>query len=250
MSLQLNGTVALVTGANRGIGRALVDELLEKGASKVYAAARRPESLIDLVAAWGERVVPLQLDVNEPQQVMAAAAAAPDLQLLVNNAGIVSHGFAPFSDPAYLEASRREFETNVVGTWSLTQALAPTLALNGGGAVVNVISVAGLVNFPLLPSYSLSKAAMHSLTQATRFGLAGQGTKVHGVYPGPVDTDLASDLEMDKASPEHVAKEILAGLEAGDEEIFPDAMAKGLGAAWFEAPKEIERQVAAMVSAG
>jgi len=246
----IDGRTAFVTGANRGIGRAIVQALLERGAAKVYAGARRPESVQPLVDAYGERVVPVELDVTDKQQVRGAAAAAPDVDLLVNNAGILEQHFVPFGDEGWSAAGRKEFEVNTIGTMEVTQAFAPVLAANGGGAVVNVVSMAGLVNFPMFLSYSASKAAQHSLTQGMRILLAGQGTSVYGAYPGPVDTDMGAAIPFDKASAESVAEAVLDGLESGTEEIFTDPMAQELGGIFVDSPKGLERQIAAMASEG
>jgi len=140
-------------------------------------------------------------------------------------------------------------EVNYFGTLDATQAFIPILGSNGGGALVNLVSVAGIVNFPLFATYSASKAAPHSLTQGVRLGLVAQGTLVAGVYPGPVDTDMAAGIPMEKTSPQVVANNILDGLEAGSEDIYPDPMAVGMGAGYEESPKGLERQVAEMVAA-
>jgi len=243
------GTVALVTGANRGIGRAIAEALLERGAAKVYAAARRVSTLEDLARRYGARVVPLALDVTDAGQVAKAAGEAKDVDLVVNNAGVVAG--APGTqliDAALLEAARTELEVNYLGTLRVIQAFAPILAARGGGTVVNIASVASLANFPPFPTYSASKAALHSLTQAARALLAGQGTKVLGVYPGPVDTDMAEPIQVEKASPRDVAHAILDGIERGTEEIFPDPMAASFGSQYLAGPKELERQVAAFGS--
>jgi NAD(P)-dependent dehydrogenase (short-subunit alcohol dehydrogenase family) len=245
MAFRIAGTTALVTGANRGIGRALVEALLARGAAKIYATARRPEALAEVVAASGGRVVPLKLDVTRPEDVRVAAAAAADVRLLLNNAGVVAKFDAALTDPGWLAAARDEFEVNVLGLLSVTQAFAPILARHGGGAILNVNSVAGLVAFPVLATYSASKAAVHSLTQATRVLLAPQGTFVAGVYPGPIDTDMARDFPMEKTSPAAAALAILDGLEAGDEEIFPDRTSQQLGELFLHSPKALERQIAA-----
>lgn len=249
MGFRIAGSIALVTGANRGIGRAITDALLARGATKVYAAVRQPASVHDLVQAHRERVVPLQLDVTDADQIAAAAARAGDVELLVNNAGALFHGAAPITDASWLVAGRQEMNVNLFGTFEIIQAFAPVLARNGGGAIVNVNSIASLVNFPLFISYSFSKAALHSLTQASRAFLKSQGTQVYGVYPGPVDTDMGSSLTMDKAAPSAVAAAIIDGIEAGIEEILPDAMSQQLGGLFSHNPKELERQVAAMVAA-
>jgi len=245
MSFPISGSIALVTGANRGIGRALVEALVARGASKVYAAARNPETLDSLVAASGGLVVPLRLDVRNLDEVHLAAAAAADTTILINNAGVVSHMGEDFTDPAWLDASRQEHEVNVVGTLAVTQAFAPVLARNGGGAVVNIASVASFAAFSALASYSASKAAVHSLTQTTRQSLKAQGTYVAGVYPGPIDTDMARDLPIAKTSPAAAAEAILDGIEAGEEEIFPDPASRQMGEAFLVSPKALERTVAA-----
>jgi NAD(P)-dependent dehydrogenase (short-subunit alcohol dehydrogenase family) len=244
--LQVQGRVALVTGANRGIGLALVDALLARGARKVYAGARKPESLAKLVAGSDGRVVPLRLDITNAEDVRRAVSQAGDVDLLVNNAGVVSHGFTGFDDAAWLDSARQEFETNVLGTLRLSQAFAPVLAKQGGGAIANVISVVGLSAFPALLSYSSSKAALHSVTQTTRHMLRGQRTFVTGVYPGPVDTDMAERFTVPKASPASVADAILDGLELGAEEIYPDPFAVEFGDTYAGSPKGLERKVAAM----
>ncbi len=246
MTYSIKDKTVLVTGANRGIGEALVNALLAAGAGKVYAAARHLTDLTPLTARHGARVVPLELDVTDPAQIAKAAATASDVQLLVNNAGFAGHAGAPLTDPKWLTAGRREMDVNFFGTLAVTQAFAPVLAKNGGGAIANLASVASLVGFPLLFAYSASKAAVHSLTQSTRVLLKSQGTQVFGVYPGPIDTRMAEGLPLDKTSPVDAAKAIVAGIEAGNEDIFPDAMSQMMGAGFFKSPKELERQVAAM----
>jgi NAD(P)-dependent dehydrogenase (short-subunit alcohol dehydrogenase family) len=247
--LQVEGRVALVTGANRGIGRAMVEALLARGVRKVYAAARKPEALADLVAVSDGRVVPLRLDITNAAEVQRAVTEADDVDLLINNAGVVSHAFAQFVDDAWLDAARQEFETNVVGTLRVSQAFAPVLAQHGGGAIANVISVAGLVGLPPVLTYSSSKAALHSITQTTRQLLRGQGTFVAGVYPGPVDTDMAERFVVPKVSAASAAHAILDGLEQGLEEIYPDPFALEYGAAYAVNPKGLEARVAALIPA-
>jgi NAD(P)-dependent dehydrogenase (short-subunit alcohol dehydrogenase family) len=246
LGLQIEGRVALVTGANRGIGRALVEALLERGARKVYAATRKPEALADLVSTSEGRVVPLLLDITNAAQVRQAAGQANDIDLLVNNAGVVSHAFGGFEDPIWLDAARQEYETNVVGSLRVSQAFAPVLAGQGGGTIVNISSVAGLVGFPPVLTYSSTKAALHSLTQSTRQLLRGQGTFVVGVYPGPVDTDMAAEFTVPKASAASAAHSILDGLEQGLEEIYPDPFATEYGVAYAVNPKGLEGRIAAL----
>jgi NAD(P)-dependent dehydrogenase (short-subunit alcohol dehydrogenase family) len=241
----ISGTTALVTGANRGIGRAIVDALLKRGAAKVYATARNVDSLKELVAASGGRVVPLQLDVTNPEQIKAAAAAAGDVRLLINNAGIVKKMGGDFTDPQWIQAGRDEFETNVIGVLAVTQAFTPALTRRPGSAIVNLASVVSLVNIPVVASYSVSKAAVHSLTQATRAQLAPHQVYVAGVYPGPIDTDMARDFPMEKTSVELTANAILDGIEARREEIFPDPYSQQLGALYQRDPKAVEAQYAA-----
>lgn len=245
MATTVTESVAFVTGANRGIGLALVNALLERGAAKVYAASRKPDTLEPLVKASKGRLVAVKLDITRPDQIRAAVNAAPDVNLLINNAGIVARFGSEFTDKGWVDAGREEYEVNVLGTLAVTQAFAPVLAAQKGGTVANVSSVAGLVSFGMLASYSASKAALHSVTQATRALLKSQGTFVAGVYPGPIDTDMAKDITWDKTSPSVAANAILDGLEAGDEEIFPDPTAQQLGHLFFQSPKALEQQVAA-----
>lgn len=241
----IEGRTALVTGANRGIGRSLVEALLARGAGKVYAAARKPEALAEL-AATDPRVVPLRLDITREDDVQEAAARAADVDLLINNAAVVGHVFGGFEDPIWLDAARREYETNVVGSLRVSQAFAPVLARQGGGTIVNVASVAGLVGMPIVLTYSSTKAALHSLTQSTRQMLRAQGTRVVGVYPGPVDTEMAAELTIPKASPASVADAVLDGLEAGLDEIYPDPLARDYGEAYAVNPKALEQRITEM----
>lgn len=241
---RINGTVALVTGANRGIGRAIMDALLARGARKVYAAVRNPA---DLHGLQDERVVPLQLDVTSAEQLRDAVAAAADVQIVFSNAGV--QGTALLADATALDQARREMEVNYFGPLQLIQQLAPTLAKNGGGAAVIVNSAAGLTNVPMFPTYSASKAALHSLTQAARILFASQGTAVFGVYPGPVETDMTRDLPLQKSPARDVAFAILDAVEAGQEDIYPDPFSAAFGRQFESSPKGAERQMAAIAAA-
>ena len=242
---RIEGQVAFVTGANRGIGRAFVEELLAAGAAKIYAAARNPETLADLVASGNGRVVPVELDVTKPDMIERAAAAHRDVSVLINNAGIATfEGLIAARDGA---PARDEMETNYFGTLNMIRSFAPVLAANGGGAIVNLSSIAGQVNFPMLGSYSATKAAVHSLTQGVRAELAAQGTLVVGVYPGPIDTDLAAKMPMEKAAPETVATAVVAAVEAGEEDVYPDPTSIEMHAALLSNPKAVEKQAGEML---
>jgi NAD(P)-dependent dehydrogenase (short-subunit alcohol dehydrogenase family) len=241
---RIEGAVALVTGANRGIGRALTEALLTRGVRKLYATARDPEALR---ALRDERLVSLRLDVTDADQIRAAAEAASDVELVFNNAGVALPG--GIGDSAVLDRARCEMEVNYFGPLQLLHRLAPALARNGGGAVVNIDSTARLTSVPFIPTYSASKAALHSLTQAARVLLAAQETSVFGVYAGPVDTDMTRGFELPKSSPRDVAFAILDGIEAGEEDIFPDPFALEFGRRFASSPKDSERQGAAMTAA-
>src|SRR4029078_2992467 len=189
------------------------------------------------------RVTPLELDVTNAAQIAAAVATATDVDLLVNNGGIVGFFGGEFTDPKWIEGGRQEMEVNFLGTFAVTQAFAPVLATNGGGAIVNLNSVASFSSFPILAAYSASKAATHSLTQVMRAMLRGQKTQVFGVYPGPIDTKMAEPLTLEKTSPAYAGRAIVAGIIAGDEEIFPDRMSQATGSAFLSDPKGLERQL-------
>ncbi len=240
--MQIKNSIALVTGANRGIGRALVESLLAQGASKVYAAARRVKDLESVVALDPKRVVALQVDVTSPVQLSDAAAKAKDVTLLINNAGVLDFG-SVLEAPA--EAFARDFDVNFYGPLHTTRAFAGSL-VRGKGAVVNVLTVVALASMPGIGVYNASKAAAWSLTQSLRGDLGKQGVKVFAVFPGPVDTDMAKEFPMQKASPREVADEILAGIEEGIEDIFPDPMSKQVYGAWAADHKAVERQFASM----
>lgn len=244
--MKMNDAVVLVTGANRGLGRALVQRLLDAGARKVYATARRPEQLADLERAGRGKVVPLALDVNDAASIAAAAKSAPDVTVLVNNAGVLASGSLLTSND---QAIGQEFATNVFGTLAVTKAFLPSLeraGSNGGAAIVNVLSVVSLASMPAIGAYSASKAAAYSMTLALRSELAGRKVAVHAVLPGPIDTDMVRGMEMPKTSPEAVAKAIVEGVERGHDDIAPDPMAADVVGQWGRDPKAVERQFASM----
>ncbi len=222
-TLDVRDKTVLITGSNRGIGLSFVSKALELGARKVYATARNTDSLKDIAAANPERVVLLPLDICSQDQVDAVAAAAGDTDILINNAGAGGGGaIVAANDEA---PKRMEMDINYFGTMKMAVAFAPILKANGGGALVNILSISGLCNFPFAPGYSASKAAGHSLTQALRAELAKQDTLVIGVYPGPIDTDMAKHLPYDKASPESVATHVFDAVKTGEEDVFPDPFA-------------------------
>jgi NAD(P)-dependent dehydrogenase (short-subunit alcohol dehydrogenase family) len=240
--MQIKDSVALVTGANRGIGRAFVGALLAGGARRVYASARTVASL-DAVVRLDARVTAVQLDVTNAAEAQAAAALAKDVTLLVNNAGTLNAGTLTDVPVASVRA---DMETNYFGTLSVVNAFAPVIEKNGGGAIVNILSVVSFASMPGIAAYNASKAAEWSLTQSFRAGLGARGIAVHGVFPGPVDTDMARGFDMAKTPPAEIAKATLAGIEKGEEDIFPDAMSQQVYGAWTQDHKAVERQFAAM----
>ncbi|RTL66547.1 MAG: SDR family NAD(P)-dependent oxidoreductase [Pseudonocardiaceae bacterium] len=217
--MQIMGAVALVTGANRGIGKAFTAELLARGASKVYAGARD----VTTVEVSDPRIVPVALDVTDPARVTALAEELGDVTLLVNNAGV-----AAFSTPltAPLDQARREIETNYLALVGLTQAFAPVLAANGGGAVVQMLSVVSWAAPPALSTYAASKAAAWAWTNAARIELRRQKTEVVGVHVGFVDTDLAAGVDSEKVDPAAVATAAFDGLETGEPEVAVDEFSR------------------------
>jgi NAD(P)-dependent dehydrogenase (short-subunit alcohol dehydrogenase family) len=236
--MTLAGRTVLVTGANRGIGQALVEEALRRGAERVYAGTRHPLSHSD------GRVTPLTLDVTNAAQTQAAVERVETLDILINNAGLGLYD--DLSDRAALE---QHLAVNLYGTYGVTQAFLPLLT-RSRGAIVNVLSVAAFAALPVIPAYSISKAAAFSLSQSLRALLAGRGVSVHAVMPGPVDTDMSRGLDAPKASPESVARAIFDGLEKGEEEIFPDPMSASMAESWRSgAAKTLERENAALVAA-
>jgi NAD(P)-dependent dehydrogenase (short-subunit alcohol dehydrogenase family) len=234
----ITGKTVLVTGANRGIGLALADEALSRGAKRVYAGTRQ-----SLEHADG-RVTPLRMDVTSAAQIQEAAKTVSSLDILINNAGIARYD--DLSDRAELE---RHLAVNLFGTYAVTQAFLPQLT-RSRGAIINNLSTNSLAPLPLIPAYSISKAAAFSLTQSLRALLAGQGVRVHAVLTGPVDTDMTSSIDIPKASPESVARAIFDGVENDEEEIFPDPMSRSVAEGWrTSAAKALEHQLALFAQA-
>ncbi|UNK47994.1 SDR family oxidoreductase [Lysobacter sp. S4-A87] len=212
--MDISKAVVLVTGSNRGLGRALLDALKQAGAAKIYAAARNPDS-IDV-----EGVTPIALDVTSAASIAAAAKACPDVNVVINNAGIARGGVL-LSDTGE-QTAREEMDTNFWGPWRMTQAFAPTLARNGGGALVNVLSVLSWISLPGTATYCVSKAAAWSLTNGLRNELRGQGTQVVGVHLGLMDTDMTAGFDAPKIAPKDVAEQIVRALHDGSEEVLAD----------------------------
>jgi NAD(P)-dependent dehydrogenase (short-subunit alcohol dehydrogenase family) len=238
MSLAIADKTVLVTGANRGLGRALVDEALRRGAKRVYAASREPTVVPDA------RVTPLRLDVTDQAQIQQAPTGVESLDVLINNAGVSVPD--DLSDRSALE---RHLAVNLYGTLDVTRAFLPLLS-RSRGAVVNVVSLSAVAAVPVLPAYSVSKAASLSLTQSLRALLAGRGVSVYAVMPGPIDTDMVRALDIPKTPADDVARASLDGVERGEDEIFPDPLSQSLADGWRAGvSKELERQNAALVQA-
>jgi NAD(P)-dependent dehydrogenase (short-subunit alcohol dehydrogenase family) len=234
--MTIDGKTVLVTGANRGIGKALVEEALRRGAKRVYAGTRQPLTHPD------ERVTPLILDVTNAAQVQAAVETVESLDLLINNAGV-----ALLDDLSDVAALERHLAVNLFGTYAVTQAFLPLLT-RSQGTITNVLSLAAIAPVPITPAYSISKAAALSLSQSLRALLAARGVTVQVALPGPVDTDMIRDWDIPKSPPESVARSIFDGVERAEEEIFPDALSASLAESWRSgAAKTLERQNAALL---
>jgi NAD(P)-dependent dehydrogenase (short-subunit alcohol dehydrogenase family) len=228
--MQIENSVALVTGANRGLGLAFVQALLAGGAHKVYAAVRDPSS----IQIPGVEVI--RLDVTSAADIAAAAQHCGDVTLLINNAGISDAQGQLLLQAGSTPAAQREFETNVLGPLQLSQAFAPVLARNGGGAILNVLSVLSWISVPGAATYSVSKAAAWSLTNGLRHELQAQGTQVTGLHVGYIDTDMSRGVTGDKTAPEEVVRQALLGLEAGQPEVLADAVSRQVRAGLSATP--------------
>ena len=231
--MDISASVPAVTGASRGLGRSLVDSLLGRGVTKVYALARDTSTV-----RQDTRVVPVAFDLLDAASVQTAAATASDATVLINNASTAAFAGPLDADPV---AVRNEMAANFDGTYATIRAFVPVLEANGGGAIVNVLSLLALASTPPMAGYSASKAAAHSLTQALRPVLAQRGITVHGVYPGGIDTDMLAGIDAPKTPPAEVAAGILDGLADGHEDIFPDPNAQAMSQTWWSDPKTFER---------
>jgi NAD(P)-dependent dehydrogenase (short-subunit alcohol dehydrogenase family) len=240
--MKINGSIALVTGANRGIGLTFAEELLKRGAAKVYVAARDLSSLAALLQRNDARLVPIRLDVTDEAHIAAAAAALPDVNLLINNAGIAG-GKSAYTT-LDMAMARKEMDVNYFGMLSLTHAFAPALKAAGGGTIINVLSIASLVTLPAAATYSASKAAALSATRSLRFELAAQHTAVIAVMPAQVDTDMGRALPPPHLSTMDVVGEALDAVESGLEEVFPGDITRTIAQAFAADPKAVQTQFA------
>jgi NAD(P)-dependent dehydrogenase (short-subunit alcohol dehydrogenase family) len=236
--MSITNTRAFVSGANRGIGKAIVEELLKQGASKIYAAARN----VDTIETSDPRVIPIQLDVTDATSVRAAIADANDINLLINNAGVLSFGDV-------LSASESEWhqamQVNFLGKLTLSCEAAPKLEANKG-SLINMLTLLSLASMPGMAAYNASKAAAWSMALSLRATLKPKGISVHNVFPGAVDTDMLAAVEMPKTDPSEVARAVVEGWKKGEEDIFPDPMSQQVYSAWRENHKAVEQQFASM----
>ncbi len=244
--MQIQGAIAVVTGANGGIGQYYIQGLQAAGASRIYAGARNPSSLKDMAAADPDRIIPIALDITDQDSVQAAAADYPDINLVINNAGV---GFNQRLLPDIsFDKMRSELEVNYLGTLRMCLAFAPVLKANGGGAIVNMLTILAKISFPLNASYCASKAAALLMTQGIRAELAAQKTLVVGVMPGTVDTGMSKDFPPPKVAPSEVVRAALQAVEDGVEDVYPGEQAQEMQAQLLKDPKAIEKWIAATLS--
>ncbi len=238
--MNLENKTIFVSGANRGIGKSIVEALLKKPVKRIYAAARNNKELPEFGDA---RVVPVKLDITDSTQIRNAVEHAKDVDVLINNAGVASFAAVIAGE---FDLLKHDMNVNYFGTLNMIRAFIPVLENNGNGAIANVISVVGLASMASIGGYSASKAALYSATQAMRSELKTKGISVHGIFPGPIDTDMSRGIDMPKTSALVAAENIVDGIAAGLEDIFPDPMSSQLSELWAKDPKGLERQFATM----
>lgn len=245
--MKLVGSIALVTGANGGLGKEFIQALLASGVDKIYAAARRVESLDQVQSLDPAKIIPVKIDVTNQTQVKEAADQCQDVNLVINNAGITrDQGVISAPD---IDSARMEMETNYFGTMAMCRAFAPILKSNGGGAIVNIVSLLGKINLPFMGTYCASKAAALSLTQCVRAELADQGTLVIAVMPGTIDTEFAKYYPPPKVAPVEVVTATLQAIIDAVEDVYPGEQATYLAAELLKDPKGLEKQLAGMLPA-
>ncbi len=238
MNTTLENKVILITGANRGIGKALVEVALRHNPKKIYAAARNTSRLPDFGDA---RVVPLSLDITDEEQARNAAQVASDVQILINNAGALA--FASVLEGSFADIER-DMNVNYLGTLKVTRAFAPVIVAQGGGAIASISSVVGLAPMAAVGGYSASKAALASAIASIRTELKPKNIAVYGVFPGPIDTDMSKGFELEKTSPTTTAENIFQAMSEGKEDIYPDPMAVQVGTLYATSPKGVETMFA------
>ncbi|WP_445637449.1 Short-chain dehydrogenase [Nostoc sp. DSM 114161] len=240
--MEVSGAIALVTGANGGLGKYFVEGLKAQGAAKIYAGARKVEALSELVATDPQRIIPIQLEITDKESVRQAALKCQDVNLLINNAGVgLNKGLIAAPD---LSSARAEMEVNYFGTLIMCRAFAPILKQNGGGAIANMVSMVARVNLPFNGSYGASKAAVLSMTQAIRAELAAQKTLVVAVLPGAIDIGMGKSFPDPKVPPEEVVRDTLQAVIDGVEEVYPGEQAKQLNQQLMQDPKAVEKMIA------
>jgi NAD(P)-dependent dehydrogenase (short-subunit alcohol dehydrogenase family) len=239
--ISIEGAVVFVSGGNQGIGRAIVEEFLAQGAKKVYVGAREINSVDELVSLYGEKIVPVLLEFTDDATITEASQIATDVDILINNAGVLAYG--NFLGGNLVESLTKNLEVNVWGTVKLTQAFLPKLQQKENACIATISSIAGLANSPELMTYSMSKAAIHSMIQGLRGELKDLNVLVTGVYPGPIATDMTKGFPMEMATPEHVAKNVVQGIRDGLEEIYPDPVSEHIGELYATSPKAVEEKL-------
>lgn len=237
--MNLANAVVFVTGANRGIGLATVRELVSRGAKKVYAASRSGE----LPGSFDAEVVPVRLDVSMAESIQAAVQAASDVNVLINNAGVLDFGDILSVSQETLD---RDLAVNFFGMLNTTKAFVPRIEANGGGTVVNILTLLSFVSAPGMAAYNVSKAAAWSASLSLRASLASRGVRIQNVFPGAIDTDMLAGVDIAKTSPAEAAENIVRGLESGSEDIFPDSMSKSVYEQWRQDHKAVEKAFASM----